>query len=306
MSETFLVVGEALTDCVQRDGDWKETPGGSPLNVAIGLGRLGQGVVLATRVGPDSRGQEIIQHATDSSVRLIDMVSGLERTPSATATIAPDGSASYVFDLLWDMSAAMVPKQDFSHLHIGSIGATLEPGGTGVLEIVTQHRLAGASISYDPNARPSIMGEASGVRQRVEALIGLSDVVKASDEDIAWLYPDRAEDDVVQSWHDAGVALVVVTRGAEGVRAMAGPHRVSLPPRRGPVQDTIGAGDSFMSGLLVALQEKGFLGAGGVNLKDISASELEDSLDFALSCAAVTVSRVGADPPTRAELGNLN
>jgi fructokinase len=110
MSESFLVVGEALTDCVIRGDVITETPGGSPLNVAIGIGRLGHDVVLAARVGPDSRGQAITEHAHHSGVVLIDDVSGLDRTSSASATIADDGSASYVFDLLWDVTPAMVPS----------------------------------------------------------------------------------------------------------------------------------------------------------------------------------------------------
>ena len=304
LTESFLVVGEALTDCVHRAGSVTETPGGSPLNVAVGIGRLGHDVVLAARVGPDSRGQEIVAHTMDSGVTLIDDATGLSRTPTATATIAEDGSAAYVFDLLWDMSPDMLPHRDFLHVHTGSIGATLEPGGTGVLEILRQQRAAGASISYDPNARPSIMGHASAVRERMEAIMALAHIIKASDEDIAWLYPDRTQDDVLRSWKDAGAALVVLTTGPEGVVAMAGPHTLSLPTKASHVEDTIGAGDSFMSALLVALQRRGYLGAGVAGLSGISAADLEECIDFALTCAAITVSRVGANPPTQAELGS--
>jgi len=302
MSDTFLVVGEALTDCVIRGDSVTETPGGSPLNVAIGIGRLGHDVVLAARVGPDARGQVITQHVLDSGVALIDEVSGLPRTSTASATIADDGSASYEFDLLWDITPGMLPGQSFSHVHIGSIGATLEPGSTGVVEIVTQQRAAGASISYDPNARPSIMGDPEDVRGRIEELIALSHIVKASDEDIAWLYPGRSEDEVLASWRDAGASLVVVTKGAEGVIAMAGDHMVTRPTRATAVEDTIGAGDSFMSGLLVALHTRALVGSGVEGLSTISRDELEASVDFALECAAITVSRVGANPPTQEDL----
>ena len=302
MSNTFLVVGEALTDCVTRGDLVTETPGGSPLNVAIGIGRLGHDVVLAARVGSDSRGQIITQHVLDSGVTLIDDVSGLPRTSTASATIAEDGSASYVFDLLWDITPAMIPNQSFAHVHIGSIGATLEPGSTGVVEIVSQQRAAGASISYDPNARPSIMGDPEDVRARIEELIALSHIVKASDEDIAWLYPGRSEDEVLTSWRDGGASLVVVTKGAEGVLAMAGDHTVTRSTRATAVEDTIGAGDSFMAGLLVALQRRALVGSGVVGLASISREELEASVDFALECAAITVSRVGANPPTQDDL----
>ena len=302
MSETFLVVGEALTDCAIRGDSVTETPGGSPLNLAIGMGRLGHDVVLATRVGSDSRGQSLTQHALDSGVVLIDGVSGLPRTSTASATIAEDGSASYEFDLLWDITPEMLPGQTFSHVHTGSIGATLEPGSTGVVEIVTQQRAAGASISYDPNARPSIMGDPGDVRGRVEELIALSHIVKASDEDIAWLYPGRSENEVLSSWRHAGASLVVVTKGAEGVIAMAGDHTVTRSTRATQVEDTIGAGDSFMSGLLVALHRRALLGAGVAGLASLSRDDLEASVDFALECAAITVSRVGANPPTQGDL----
>ena len=302
MSESFLVVGEALTDCVIRGHEVTETPGGSPLNVAIGIGRLGHDVVLAARVGPDSRGLTITDHVQDSGVALIDDVNGLERTSTAQATIAPDGSASYEFDLLWDVTPGMIPRKPFAHVHVGSIGATLEPGGSGVVQIVSDQRAAGASISYDPNVRPSIMGEPDDVRDRIEELIALSHVVKASDEDIAWLYPGRSEDEVLSSWLDAGASLVVLTKGAEGVMARAGHHAVSRPTRATHVEDTIGAGDSFMAGLLVALGRLGLLGTGVSNLSSISQAHLEESVDFALQCAAITVSRVGANPPTQADL----
>lgn len=302
MSEGFLVVGEALTDCSLRGDEVTETPGGSPLNVAIGMGRLGHRVVLATRVGPDSRGQAIIQHAQESGVDLIEGVSGLPRTSTASATIAEDGSASYEFDLLWDITPDMVPNHSFAHLHTGSIGATLEPGGTGVLEIVRQQREAGASISYDPNVRPSIMGEPGLVRDRIEDIIGLSQIVKASDEDIAWLYPGVSLEDVLRSWRGKGASLVVMTKGAEGVAAWAGDQTVSRPTQATSVADTIGAGDSFMSGLLVALYRRELLGGGVDALASLPLAELEACIDFALSCAAVTVSRTGANPPTQKDL----
>lgn len=302
MSDTFLVVGEALTDCAIRGDVVTETPGGSPLNVAIGIGRLGHHVVLAARVGPDSRGQIVTQHAREGGVVLIEDVSGLPRTSTAIATIAEDGSASYEFDLLWDITPGMLPGQTFSHVHTGSIGATLEPGSTGVVEIVAHQRAAGASISYDPNARPSIMGRPEEVLSRIEELIALSHIVKASDEDVAWLYPGRSEDEVLASWRDAGVSLVVLTKGPEGVVAMAGTHTVTRATRATQVADTIGAGDSFMSGLLVALHRRALLGSGVAGLSSISREDLEASVDFALECAAVTVSRVGANPPTQDDL----
>ena len=126
--------------------------------------------------------------------------------------------------------------------------------------------------------------------------------MKASDDDIAWLYPCRREDEVLASWHDAGASLVVVTKGAEGVIAMAGDYTVTRSTRATAVEYTIGAGESFMSGLVVALQRRALLGSGVAGLSTISREELEASVDFALECAAITVSRVGANPPTKGDL----
>lgn len=304
MEARFLVVGEALTDSVSHEETRSETPGGSPLNVAVGIARLGHQVTLAARVGQDSRGLEIMAHAMDSGVSLIEDFSGLSRTSSATATIAPDGSASYEFDLLWDFTPDMVHSGDCDHVHTGSIGATLEPGATGVAELLRRERAKGSSISYDPNARPSIMGRPDEVLTRVEELVGLSDIVKASDEDIAWLYPGKTLQDVVSHWKSLGPQLVVVTQGANGVMAWLGSSEVSAPTRATHVHDTIGAGDSFMAGLLVALSERGALGSGRSQLTELSEAELAGAIDFALSCAAITVSRAGANPPRREELAS--
>jgi fructokinase len=137
----------------------------------------------------------------------------------------------------------------------------------------------------------------------VERLVGLSDVVKASDEDISWLYPNTPREQVVSKWQAEGVSLVVVTLGPDGVEAWSAGEHVSLPIRATTVSDTIGAGDSFMSGLLSALSHRSLLGKrAAVALQTISRKDLEEVLRFALSCAGITVSRTGANPPRLAEV----
>jgi fructokinase len=301
--DKFLALGEALTDGVIRDGVATETPGGSPLNVAIGLGRLNHDVTLATRFGSDVRGEAIRSHLENSSVALISEGDQALRTSSAEATISPDGSAQYRFDLNWDLSTQMVPVGDFTHVHTGSIGATLEPGGRAVQESITRARAQGSSVSYDPNARPIIMGEASGVLPRVETLISLSDVVKASDEDCEWLYPGKPLQEVASDWQVLGPTLVVITQGAKGVEAWCGGLHVSLPTKAVEIVDTIGAGDSFMSGLLSALSDRARLGPRAAELLgEMIEQDLLDVLGFALRCAAITVARAGANPPRLAEV----
>lgn len=306
MAHEFVVIGEALTDCVHPAGGGPvtEVPGGSPLNVAIGLGRLGRSVLLAARYGDDERGHHIERHVRGSSVDLIEEASGLARTSSATATLSESGAASYVFDLAWDLTDDMVPTGDYLHVHTGSIGATLQPGAHAVREVLRREKARGASISYDPNARPQIMGEADGVREWMESLIGLSDVVKASDEDCHWLYPGLDIARVAAHWSSLGAGLVVVTRGEHGVVAFGPDETITLPTHAAHVVDTIGAGDSFMAGLLDALATRGLLGAGVSGLSRVGSVELADALRRALACAAITVSRAGANPPYSHELGD--
>ena len=305
MSTRIAVLGEALTDCVKPFDSTEvvEVPGGSPMNVAIGLGRLGHDVVLGARWGSDDRGHAIAEHVGSSQVAVIEAASGLEKTSTATAVIQEDGSAEYVFDLAWDLTSDMVPSGGYSHVHAGSIGATLEPGAGAVWAVADRERQAGASVSYDPNARPQIMGSARDALPRVEAMIDISDVVKASDEDLEWFYPGVPIADVVANWHARGVSLVVITQGKDGLLGFSHTESVNLPTRATTVVDTIGAGDSVMSGLIFALEERSLLGrANSSKLAHLDGPDLTDILGFALECAAVTVSRAGANPPWLTDL----
>src|SRR5699024_140477 len=154
-----------------------------------------------THIADDAHGQQITAHLTAGGVHLAPGSTGAERTPTATAYLAQDGGARYDFDLAWDPPA--VDLAGVGHLHAGSIAATLEPGATQVLGLVQACR-AGATISYDPNLRPTIMGTPHDVRSRVEELIGWTDVVKASEEDLAWLYADTPLTEVASLWGQLG------------------------------------------------------------------------------------------------------
>src|SRR3954468_13520115 len=184
-----LVVGEALVDVVVRsDGAVSEHPGGSPLNVAIGLARLGRETDLLTRLGQDEPGRPVLRHLEGSGGHLVEGSVLPVATATAAATLAPDGSATYEFDLHWELGAVTPPDAPVA-VHTGSIAAVLEPGASAVEEVVRDHRDQ-ATVSYDPNARPLLMGDAADVRDRVEDLVAVSDLVKVSDEDAAWLSPD--------------------------------------------------------------------------------------------------------------------
>lgn len=295
-----LVVGEALVDVVTRPGQDPEVfPGGSPANVALGLARLGRPVDLLTRIGQDTDGALVRDHLEASGVRLVPGSQVPGATSRATAHIAADGSASYDFDLTIAYPD-LAPDPATAVIHLGSIGAVLEPGATTLRSLLAQN--AGAAvITYDPNLRPSIMGSPEDVRRQVLDLVALSDVVKVSDEDAAWLLPGRDPVQAARDWAGAGPALVVLTQGGEGATAITSSGaEVSIPALPVQVADTVGAGDSFMSGLIDGLWSAGLLQSRAI--ADLSTASLLTLLNHCARIAAITVSRPGANPPTRLEL----
>lgn len=304
MPSYTLVVGEALIDVVQDlEGRITEHPGGSPANVALGLARLGHEVRFVSRLGADPHGTVIAEHLLGHGVSLVEGTIRTDATTSvAEARLSRTGAATYSFELAWDLPEHGVPD-DAGHLHTGSIAATLEPGASRVLATVQRCRPT-TTISYDPNARPSLMGDPHDVRAKVEQIIGLCDVVKASDEDVAWLYDGAPVPEVMRLWGRLGPSVVVVTRGGDGAVVGVGGEAASLPAPAVRVVDTVGAGDSFMSGLLSGLLDAGLLG--GAEARDrLRAARMDDvrpAVERALACAAVTVSRAGANPPRRDEI----
>jgi fructokinase len=300
--DDVLVVGEALVDIVQRaDGLMAEHPGGSPANVALGLARLGRSARLLTRIGSDRRGLTIRDHLESSGVTLLPGSITDAVTSTATALIDEQGVASYVFDLDWDLPVDVEPGA-YRALHTGSIAAFLPPGGDAVVRLVEQ-AIGRVTVSYDPNARPRLMGAAEAARARVERIVSLSDVVKVSDEDLAWLAPGEDVVKVAEQWLSTGPAVVVVTLGGAGSIGLIAAGRVDVTAPSITVVDTVGAGDSFMSGLLDHLAGADLLGADRRQaLRDLSTRDAEAMLQHAARIAAITCSRAGANPPTRSEL----
>jgi len=302
-----LVVGEALIDAVVKGGDvTAEHVGGSPANVAFGLGALGHDVTLATWIGTDERGDRIAARCTAAGVRVAPGSTGAERTSVAYATLDARGQASYRFDLTWAVPD-IADGAAFGHVHTGSIAATIEPGGSQVVDVVRRLRDQ-ATVSYDPNMRPTLMGSPEAVRARVEDLIALSDVVKASDEDLQWLYPDVRLADVVRRWGSLGPALCVITRGGDGaayaVSSAPEAEVTTVAATPTTVVDTVGAGDSFMAGLLSGLLDAGYVGdsAARERLRRARADDLRACVDRAVATSGITVGHAGAYAPTRAEL----
>ena len=300
---TALVIGEALVDLIRRPGQPDDARvGGSPLNVAVGMARLGLPSTLLTRIGTDRHGQAIQQHLEANDVALVAGSITQRSTCTALARIEEDGSASYEFDIAGELPALADRAPAPSVVHTGSIGAFLGPGA-GVVDRALERLRAVATISYDPNVRPQVMGDRGVARQRIEALVAASDIVKVSSDDLAWLHPDEDPLEVADRWLHLGPALVVVTLGADGAYAVRRAACVMIPAAPTDLVDTIGAGDSFMAGLLAALGDARLLGrARRPYLAAIPEETLRSVLCFAATCSAITVSRTGANPPRRDEL----
>ena len=292
MSE-LLVIGEALVDVVSTEAGREAHAGGSPLNVAVGAARLGASVTLATRIGTDANGRLLSSHLARSGVMLTDgSVDAAFRTSSATATIGSDGSAQYDFDIRWDI--ADLPAAGFSAIHTGSIGALLSPGGDVV---AARFDAAGPDVllSFDPNIRPSVLGRRVNVLPAVERIARRSTVIKLSDEDADWLHPGLDPAEVTAHYARLGATIVVVTQGAAGSVLRVGDETAFIPAPPTEVADTIGAGDSYMAGLLYFLITT--VGTGTILSGKLYLTEAVDAARFAAACAAVTVSRPGADLP---------
>lgn len=304
MTTRVLSVGEALIDVVDQHGRVAEHVGGSLLNVGCGLARLGHDSTIQTWIARDERGGRIRDWVHDSGAQLAVGSEEADRTPVAYATLDLHGHAEYTFDLEWQLPHPPADA-DYHHLHTGSFACTLEPGGSQVLAAVLAVREHG-TVSYDPNIRPALMESPDAVRARIEELVAASDVVKASDEDLEWLYGDRPLEQVIADWQARGPALVVVTRGPWGALAgLSGQSEVlRVDQVHVEVADTVGAGDSFMAGLISGLVDAGFLGAreAAARLGAASWDEVTPALRRAVTTAAITVSHAGAYGPDRDEV----
>lgn len=294
----ITVFGEALVDLVGQGGPlFRAVPGGGPANVAIGLSRLDVPATLVTGLGGDAFGRLVAAHVTGSGVRLETQPAPF--TGMAVVTLDDGGVPAYDFALSWEPATPAVPAGTVA-LVTGSLTAALAAPQT---EAAMSAARPAATVCYDPNIRPAFSAGQDADQDRVARQAALSDVVKASAEDLAWLHPGVDPVQVARDWLDSGPAVVVVTRGADGCTAVTRSVVVDVPAPQVAVADTIGAGDAFMSGLLAGLHAGGLLGAGRRKpLGELTAATLEQLLTKASAAAALTCARHGADPPTTAEL----
>lgn len=303
----FTVVGEALVDLVQsRDqpAGFTAHAGGSPYNVAITLGRLGQEVSLVARSGRDAFGRMLEDKARAGGVSFDRWQVVDEPTSLAVASLDPAGGATYDFyldstaGLSWNDSLVdLVPTGGV--LHLGSIASWRPPSGPVLQAMQRRAYDSGTTlVSYDPNVRPALIADVAAARASIERCISAAHLVKASEEDLDYLYPGRALADVAAQWD---VELTVVTLGGDGAVGFSrGGAELRCAGRAITVADTVGAGDSFAGGLLTALADAGVTTPSA--LRAASPEQLGRALEFAVAVSSITCERAGAEPPTRADL----
>lgn len=300
--QVVISAGEALIDFspVQLGGETLYLPraGGSPYNVAIGLGRLGVPAGFCGRISSDAFGRLLRRGLEKSRVSPAYLSVGSE--PSSLAFVHLEGGeAEYAFYSQGTASRMQLAEHlpelpDQAVLHFGSISLVLEPVAS-TLEGLMQKEAGRRFISLDPNIRPALIPDRQQYLGRLERWLGLVNLVKASEADIKWLYPGESVERVAERWLEHGPACVLVTLGSAGAFGLAKEGRVYVEAPQVNVVDTVGAGDAFMSGTLAWLQRAGALAADGI--KRIGLDEIKQLLRYASRLAALTCERAGADPP---------
>ena len=306
----ITVVGESLVDVVARRGHDEVTvhPGGSPANVAVALSRLGQRTALVTQIGADDYGALIRTHLESNGVDVILAGPAGRPTSRALATLDAQGAASYEFDLSWDVRGLRLAEGSVA-MHIGSLGVMLAPGGEQVLRLAESACRRGDLVtSYDPNARPSVTPDRRAVAAVVDRAAACAHIVKLSDEDLAFLFPDTTPAQLAARLLGGGrpTQLLLITMGRDGATVVTRSARFAVPAVPVMVVDTVGAGDTFTAALLAGLAGAGLLSpealAAGVAGKP---GLLRGIVGQALAAAALTCTRPGADPPTAGELARF-
>lgn len=302
------VLGEALIDLVAsgEPGGYQARPGGSPYNVAIGLARLGVRTSLMARLADNAFGRQLREHAEAQDLDLSASPHAVEPTTLAVVSLNDDAQATYDFyldgtaDWQWTPAETARLRPDTTVLHVGSIASWTAPGSESIHELVrTVHAAGQALVSYDPNVRPLLLGDPARGRELVERTVKVAHIVKASREDLEWLYPGITADHVAARWIEFGALLVIITDGPDGADAFQPGRAVRHRPGRAvQVVDTVGAGDAFTAGLLAALVSADQHTPARVSR--LTGPMLDDLVGEAILVASLTCTRQGADPPTAA------
>jgi fructokinase len=307
-----VVAGDALVDLTPtRTADgataYQPRPGGSCLNVAAGLGRLGVPTALLARISDDHFGGLLRAHLAASGTWMTHVLPASDPTTLAAVHLREDGSAAYSFHANGAADRGLRPEHlaalpdggalpAGTALHLGSLGLLLEPLAS-TLDGLIRREAGRRLVSLDPNVRPSLVTDRAAYLRRFTEWVALADVVKASDEDLAWLHPGEPYEAVADRWLASGAGLVLITFGSRGAWAVCRDARVHVPAPTVRVVDTVGAGDAFTAGTLAHLHHTGRLSREGVD--SLGAGGLARLLSYAVEIASDTCTRAGAQPPYR-------
>ena len=300
MSNQVWVVGEVLIDLIPDADQYLAIVGGGPANTAKALAKLGVKAHFIDGISTDKYGQMAKAELLAANVLLDYAQYSNKPTCTAKVTLSSSGSASYEFAIAdtatFDFSDLWLPNpQDLkpSLLHIGTLATVIEPGASVLFEWA--HSVAQvAPIVFDPNIRPAVLGNRDEYVKKVEKWVAISSAVKASDEDLNWLYPGKVIDEIVKNWLEVGVELVVVTLGDKGITAYRENEQRSVDAVKVVVANTVGAGDTVGAVLVEVIVKNG--------LDKLTGEVLKSMLNRAVKAAAITVSRTGANPPSKEEI----
>jgi len=304
VERVIVVTGEALVDLVlDREGGLVGHPGGGPYNVARTIARLGQPAAYLGRISTDRFGSRLRGELDADGVRLDAVIGTAAPTTLALAELDAAGQASYQFyaagtsapGLTLEAATAALPEH-VGTFCLGTLGLVFEPMAS-TLEALVTHLDEDTLVALDPNCRPPAIDDPTAYRGRLGRLLQRTDLVKASEDDLAWLSPGVDPVTAARELLTNDRAVALVTRGGEGALVVTAAEVVAIPGPPVDVIDTIGAGDAFMGALLAHWHERGL---GRTDLANLA--EVTRTAEFACRVAAITCSRAGADPPRRAEL----
>ena len=301
----IVVGGEALVDLVDEHGLHRPVPGGGPFNTAIALGRLGIPVAYLGTLSHDAYGSLLARVLTEAGVDMSLVRWSAAPTPVAVVHRQDGGENTYTFQLagtsLTDFPPEALPAlpDRVWAIHVGTLALAVDPPAAAYAALLD--REAGRrTIVLDPNVRPAVFGDQDAYRAHFEGFAKSADVVKLSDDDAAWIYPGLELAQVLERILALGPRLVAITLGAQGAVAASRDGQANVPGIPVTVVDTVGAGDSFGAALLAALVARGALEPGATRTLDDAL--LEEAVAYAMTASAITCTRRGAVPPTRAEI----
>lgn len=304
----ILCCGEALIDMLPRkteDGGegFLPIPGGAIFNTALALGRLGEETGFFSSLSSDMFGQQLSSYLHQSNVDT-SFCATIDKPTTLAFVKLDDGQASYTFydenSALKNLTEAHLPAlpSSVSALHFGAISLIPEPCGSSYEKLMSDNQ--DKVLSIDPNIRLSFIHDEQKHRERIKRMIGMADIVKVSDEDLAWIADGQSGEKTINYWLSGATSVVLLTKGSEGVTCYTNNGSLEMNALKVDVVDTIGAGDTFNAGFLSALRNDNLLSK--ESLKNASATVIEPALELATKVAAITVSKAGANPPWANEL----